>query len=323
MKKTAFLIGCFVYTLPAVGADLFYLEAQGVGGYSSREKKAVFHSAGKHDAMQKNSLGFDWVHKFSNATGDYATFALQARLAYNDEAHHELTPQVYNAYLKLKTSAGDVWAGHNRVAFGLASYWDTHADLMGDLTMQGVSFDRDWGVGYALDTENGAVAASLTTGTGMNVRLNGNYLAAGRASFGVLNRDNYTVGVSVMGGETLETMGYKIMDSTPLKTFLTGIDGAWNINNFEHKVEADIGSYNHKPYYAGLYRFSVGLDSEDRLKLDIQPTYVKRLQKEEKTIAFGGSYLLTGDITLRLMWAHETKTNDNRYMAQLYWTAPW
>ena len=219
----------------ANAADLLYFEAQGIAGWSSAENKAVYHSASKHDVMQKNSIGFDWLHKFSGQSGDWASAALQMRLAYND-SDHDFTPQVYNAWFKIKTRAGDVWAGHNRIAFGLASYWDTHADLLGDMPMQGVGFDRDWGAGWSMDTADGNLSASITTGSGMPLRTYGNKIFAARAAKGVLNYDNYTAGLSVMAGKTLDTMGYKIMNRSPKNQWLIGFDGALNSNNLEHKA---------------------------------------------------------------------------------------
>lgn len=66
MKKLLPIIFCGLYSANAfAGSTLFYSEAQGIVGYSGKEHKAVYHSADKHDAMQKNSFGFDLLHKLS------------------------------------------------------------------------------------------------------------------------------------------------------------------------------------------------------------------------------------------------------------------
>lgn len=184
-------------------SGLLFFEVQSVVGWSSRERGVVWHSMSEHEPMQKNSVGADWIHRFSGDGGDFASAALQARLAY-DDADDSPELQLYNAYFRAKSAAGDFWLGHSRVAFGPASYWDTHSDLLGDLTMRGVSFDRDWGAGWNLDTERGNAAASFTAGSGMGFRRYGNWLASARAALGTLAWDNWTTGVpcSSDGGST-------------------------------------------------------------------------------------------------------------------------
>ncbi|MDR2431643.1 MAG: hypothetical protein LBD99_05265, partial [Candidatus Margulisbacteria bacterium] len=175
--------------------SLFYTEIQGLAGYSSAENKAVYRSSHPEDAMQLNSLGFDYLQKFSGARGDTGAAALQFRAAYNaDKA--ALEGQVHNAYWKNKTPYGDIWLGHNRIAFGLASYWDTHGELLQPLPMYGFGLDRDWGIGWNKDTAGGGWQAGLTAGSGMPLRADGNWLATARAYTGVLNYDNHALGVS-------------------------------------------------------------------------------------------------------------------------------
>src|SRR3990172_5848269 len=60
---------------------LLYFEAQGVAGYSSDKHRAIYYSMNPDAEMQKPSLGFDYIQRFSGESGDIATFALQARLA--------------------------------------------------------------------------------------------------------------------------------------------------------------------------------------------------------------------------------------------------
>ena len=60
---------------------LLYFEAQGIAGYSSELKKGIFYSQNPDAEMQKPSLGFDYIKRFSGESGDVATFALQGRLA--------------------------------------------------------------------------------------------------------------------------------------------------------------------------------------------------------------------------------------------------
>ena len=104
--------------------------------------------------MQKPSLGFDYIQRFSGESGDVATFALQGRLALAVDPgrrSYKLEPQIYNAYLKAKILEPYVWIGHNRPAFGLSSYFDSHALILRTLAIQGFGYDRDWGVGIYKD----------------------------------------------------------------------------------------------------------------------------------------------------------------------------
>lgn len=57
--------------------QLLYFEAQGIAGDSTAIEKTVFYSMNPDAEMQKPSLGFDYLKRFSGKAGDIATFALQ------------------------------------------------------------------------------------------------------------------------------------------------------------------------------------------------------------------------------------------------------
>ncbi len=97
----------------------------------------------------------------------------------------------------MKTPGPYVWVGHNRPAFGLGSYFDSHGLLLRTLAIQGFGYDRDWGVGLYKDFSWGDISASGTTGSGMPVYTKGNYMTAARVSYGVLSQDNFNVGFSL------------------------------------------------------------------------------------------------------------------------------
>ena len=297
-------------------ADLFYTEIQGVAGYSSAADRAVYRSGRADDAMQLNSIGFDYLRKFSGTYGDTGTAALQVRAAYNaDKAAAEL--QIYNAYWKNKTPHGDVWLGHNRTAFGLASYWDTHGDLLQPLPMYGFGLDRDWGVGWNKDTLGGGWQAGLTTGSGLPLRADGNWLFTGRVSRGILSYDNYTIGLSVLAGQTADSMGH--MPAVELeKIQLAALDAAYNIDNLEHKLELNSGSRADQPALAGFYRLGVNLLDENRLKLEGQYVYTKINLTENYWLGAGAAYRFTPELTGRLLYELETKINEYQAAAQIY-----
>jgi hypothetical protein len=317
MKR--FLIGFVALAIAqsASAADsLFYFEAQGVAGYSSEENGAIYRSAGRHDVMQKNSIGFDLIKKFSGETGDVASVGFQFRLAY-DVDMQKVEPQLFNAYLKGKTPIGDLWIGHDRIAFGLASYWDTHGDLLQPLPMQGFGFDRDWGGGFSKDFAKGDLKLAFTAGTGMGFAMDENFLGSARGSFGVLSYDNYNIGLSIMGGKIPDTMGYEIMDKRK-DVLIGGMDIAFNYNNLEQKAEVNYGVKNEKQALAAFYRLGVNFLDENRLKLEAQYAYADQEGRQNHTPGGGVTFRLTQDLTLRTMYEWSSESNEHRVAVQLY-----
>jgi hypothetical protein len=212
-----------------------------------------------------------------------------------------------------------LWAGHNRIAFGLASYLDSHALLLQPLAMYGYGYDRDWGVGAARDFEWGSVSFSYSTGSGMPLEFDGNYLLSGRVSYGVLARDNYSIGLSSSYGKPLETMGYEVIMPDPMKTLLAGADFTYFWNNIENRLEACAGEKMDQETYAILWRIGVNFLDEDRLKVEAQPVSWKRGDDWFYEISGGVSYRVTSDLTIRGMYTYEGERNDNRVVFQVYW----
>ena len=320
MKHALFLLPFAVFGVSAAFAadSLLYFEAQGIAGYSSMDNGTVYHSGHKHDAMQKNGIGFDYIKKFSGEYGDFGAGALQMRLVW-DDAGDKPQLQVYNAYLKIKTAPVDVWAGHNRVPFGLASYWDTHADLLQPLSMSGFGFEHDWGAGISRDFADGDFSAAVTTGSGMGLKTKGSLIVASRASYGILARDNYNVGVSFLGGKMLDTMGYEVMDDVPKDTLLGGVDFACNHDRVEHKAEFDLGRKNGMAAAAVFYRIGINFLEENRLKFEGQYIWTKQEGIGDVKLGFGPAYKIGSRLTARAMYQWEREMKDNRVVLQLYY----
>jgi hypothetical protein len=312
------LIAILAVPIANAKSSLLYLEAQGVVGYSSMERKTIYYSGHRDDYMQKSGLGFDYLKKFSTEIGDVGSGALQMRLVWNEEKDR-LQLQTYNAYLKGKTRFGDFWLGHNRIAFGLASYLDTHAELLQPLSMQVFGFDRDWGGGFSRDFQNGDFMLAVTSGSGMNLKTEGNYILSSRASFGVLARDNYNFGLSLMGGKTLESMGYSAMDDNLQKILLASVDFSLNYNNFEHKIEVDFGEKNKTTAKAAFYRIGINFLEENRLKLEGQYAYVKIGEMDNVLLGIGTTYKINSTIAMRLMFQKEREMDDKSVIAQIYY----
>jgi len=314
---TACLAACSLAPLPA--ADyLFFLEAQGIAGYSFPAAEIIYYSQHKMDSMQKPSLGFDYIQRFSSASRDVAILALQPRLALDagDGARAEF--QLYNAFLKFKARPFDLWIGHNRPHFGLASRFDQHAHLLQPLVMNGFGFDRDWGIGLERDTAGGDIGISLTTGSGMALRLRGSWLLAGRVARGVLARDNFNAGLSFGIGEILDVMGSHLLAAAPIPVRMAELDLTWLRDNWEHRVEIALADRESGPVAAVLWRVGLGLLSENRLKLEVQPALLREHGKNNLQISGGMTFLADGDWTLRAMYLYGGHDRASRLVFQVY-----
>jgi hypothetical protein len=320
-KTLLIFLSILCLTNGALASDyLLYFEVQGIAGYSSALNKTIYYSMDPDAEMQKPSLGFDFIKRFSGASGDVATLAVQGRFALTvDDDNYTFEPQLYNAYLKVKTPGPYVWIGHNRPAFGLSAYFDSHGLLLRTLAMQGFGYDRDWGAGIYKDFSWGDLAASFTTASGMPVYFKGNYMAASRVSYGVLNQDNMNLGFSFGYGHTLETMGYELIDDEPREMLLVGADLTILRNNFEHRFDLLAGEWLDNETYALFYRFGVNLFQEGQLKVEAQPVYWKFGGDEDYQLSLCFSSQVTSDFTVRLGYTYDHTSDDNRVLLQLYY----
>lgn len=310
--------------MPAYGdSHLLYFEAQGIAGYSSLQSKSIYYSMNPDAEMQKPSVGFDYLHRFSGEAGDWGSFGLQGRLALSayEDGSKKLEPQIYNAWLKVKTPVSDVWIGHNRPALGLGSYFDSHPLILRTLPIQGFSYDRDWGIGTYRDFSWGNLQLSATTGSGMPVYFKGNYMLAGRVACGVLSEDNFTLGLSAAYGQTLDTMGYELRDPEPLDMSLVGTDFAYLRDNLEHRIDVFAGEWLDQATVALMYRLGILFGPEQRMKIELQPTYW-RTDGDNWLLSACFSALVTPDLTFRTMYEYNEGEDDHRVIAQLYYYLP-
>jgi hypothetical protein len=306
--------------VPARAASyLFYVELQGVAGYSTAAKNVVYSSMNAMETMQKPSLGFDYVQRFSGASGDIAILAVQGRLAYDPDGDPKVEPQLYNAYVKFKTRALDIWVGHNRPKFGLSASLDNHAALLQPMAMSGFGFDRDWGLGFERDSADGSLGLSVTTGSGMPLRLNKSYLISGRLTKGVLERDNSVIGLSAALGRILDVIGYHLMSEKPVSFAMGGVDFTWLTNSWENRIELLGGSRDNASTFALFWRTGIGLLPENRLKLEAQPVAIVSKGKTRVQFAAGATYLAGADWTFRVMYAYDQDMKDSRFIVQVYY----
>lgn len=300
-------------------SHLLFLEVQGVAGYSTARKRTIFYSLSREDVMQKPGLGFDYVLRLSGRSRDIGTLAVQARLAYDPEGGGKVQFQLYNASFRYKAGFADIWAGHSRPALGLSSSLDSHALLLPTLAMTGYGFDRDWGAGLSRDFAWGNAAASLTAGSGMPLRLKGNYLAAARVSKGVLGRDNYSVGLSMAGGKILDIMGYQLMSDDPIDFRCVSTDLTYLWNNLEGRAEVLAGKKDGKNVLALFGRLGANLLEEGRLKLEVQPLVMKTGADWRTLLSGGVAFQATADLAFRAMVQRESAGKDTRIVFQVYY----
>lgn len=324
---------------------LLYFEGQEIFGYSSVLGRTVSYSRNPEAEMQKPSLGFDYLQRFSGESGDVATVALQFRIAATrvvEQPIYKYEPtapqieqngfkselQIYNAYLKVKTPWMYVWIGHNRPAFGLSSYFDSHGLLLPTLEMR-FGYDRDWGVGATKDFSWGDISVSVTSGTGMPLYQNAPELSftshsmdAARISYGVLSRDNFNLGFSLGSGRTLDTIGYTLMNIKPLPMRMAGTDLTILRDNFEHRIDLLYGEWLSSDTRAVFYRFGANLDQEGRFKIEAQPMYWKFGQEENYQLILCFTVLATSKLTIRTEYIYDHLLADNRFLIQLYYYSP-
>lgn len=298
---------------------LFYMELQAVGAYATASRSVELFSLMPDDVMQKPSLGFDLVKRFSGKARDIGVLAVQARLAYDQEGSRKLEPQLYNAYFRLKTRAFDIWAGHSRPALGLSYALDSHALLLPAPAMLGFGFDRDWGLGLTRDFASGGVAVSLTAGSGMPLHLRGNFLAAARIFKGVPARDNFSVGLSLAHGNVLETMGYVLMADDPMPWTAAAVDATYLWRNWEHRLELLFGDRDGAGEFLLFWRAGLALLDEGRLKVEAQPVLTRRAGAWGHTLGAGLTYLVNADLSARLMVFRDSGRSGARVAVQLYY----
>jgi len=314
----AFLLLLTPFSIQA-SRNLLFWEAQAVAGYFGSNQAWELYSHHPHDAMQKPSLGIDYLGRFGNAGKDFGYLAMQARLAYDKNEANKLQPQLYNAFINWKAPIADIWLGHNKTALGLSSYLDNHSLLLADNTMSGLNFDRDWGAGIKAETMLLDLSASVTTGSGMPLWVGKNHLLVLRAGLGDPNKDNHSLGVSVAQGKILKSMGYTVMHNNKLHELrLGGLDAAWRYLDLDIKGDLLYGSYDSDPAYAALFRTGLFLLPEERAILDLQAHLTKLKDAENQYYTVGLSYRLTPYLSLRTAITRHDPGGHDSVALQVY-----
>jgi len=187
-----------------------------IGGSWSDERGEI---GGKH------SVGFEFLKKFSNAKGDWASLLIQTRLARYDRqsmlintmrmepAHvdgtHDWEFEFHDAYFMYSgpfKGRFNVRLGHFDVPFGLEQNIDTHSTLVQIMSMRNVGFKKDWGLSVGGHLPETDYEFAFTRGTGVEYRERGeNYLVSGR--IGTPSDRNFCIGLSGLYGDVIDSMG--------------------------------------------------------------------------------------------------------------------
>lgn len=299
---------------------LLFLEAQAIASYQEASDKILLYSHHPHEVMQKPALGVDYVQRLGTSKGDFGLIAIQARVAYNQDIEPRLEAQLYNAYLKYKAPGFDIWAGHNKPAFGLNTNLDNHSAILSDLAMKGFNFDRDWGMG--IEYEHGAVNwdSSISTGSGMKLMTDGSYLFSSRIGLYDFSRDDVSWGFSFRKGDTLEAMGYHIMHEGKLHPeYQIGLDAALRWESYEFKTDISVGEFMQKPTAAILVRGTALFTDEERFTIDTQYLGSRKMNVDKHELSLGLGYQITPGLSARTASVYETTEETLGFIMQLYY----
>jgi len=323
--KTLYLSACVslasaVLSFLPVSADaaqsLLYYEAQAVASRASDDAAIHLYSSMPGHSMQKPAIGFDYTMRLSSAGGDWGVLAVQPRVAYGGG---DIEFQLYNAFLKLKFSSFDIWAGHGKPSFGLSYSLDSHGELLQPLSMEGFGFDRDWGLGAYKSAGWGDIGICVTSGTGMPLFLDGNYFASARASYKILERDNISYGLSLGGGSIPEIEGYMQTGPGLHGILLSGADLSAVYNNYTFRLDSALGVYDADMAYALMLRVGASFLEDNNLRFDIQPQAVNKGAHSSVFGLYAGlSYSLTSYLSFRITDYIEPAAGYNRLAVQAY-----
>lgn len=152
------MLGIALATPAVADTSLFYNELNLVGGLYD----------GDLDLMRSHpqtSVGFDYLHKYANDSGDWATLGLQARMIY-DTADDKFRLDVMDAFLNFRRDQGraNIRVGRFEIPYGLEPVLDTHGTLLQSNLYHNLGDMWSWGADLngQLDTVDYRVA--LMTG---------------------------------------------------------------------------------------------------------------------------------------------------------------
>jgi hypothetical protein len=312
------------------GTSAFYKETNLIGGYSDLQKWV-----GKKGEMLKNSIGFEYLKKFSNDYGDFLTGDLQMRFSYDslEGIRDSGAIEIHNAWLEYKLGLGSkLRLGHFDPAFGLEPLLDTHATLLKTLADKNIGFTRDWGVSYSGLLGNYDYLLAAQMGSGMSIRSReGSHLLTGRIG-NSLNQD-FQYGLSLLYGEVLETMEmqtYPLPELTsdhPVTKRRVGLDAQYFIGPYQFKGEVAYGKNDQKEVAGILTEVDYTVPFLQALQIEGQSEFwskdITDQGAQDITLSLGASYKINSSLTARLGYFHDVEKTegdrDRQIILQLYY----
>ncbi|MCK4886746.1 MAG: hypothetical protein KAS96_05110 [Planctomycetes bacterium] len=330
-KKSSILF----FALPLMGicqtglSENFYKELNLIGGYSDNNKWI-----GKKGKSLKNSVGFEYYHKFSDEYGDFLTLDLQVRFAYDSMQSRSdaFGVEFHNAWLEYKLGLGQsIRVGHFSPAFGLEPVLDTHGTLLQTLAAKNIGFKKDWDFAYKgiwgdFDYE---IAAQLGSGMGIR-RQDGSYLLSTRIS--TPQTHDPQIGLSFLIGRTLLSKESwtiptpELISDKAVSKKRIGIDIQFPLAVFDFKAELAAGDNDGRTVAGGMAELIYTVPENQNLKLKLQAMYWSNYWEQKRsrdlTVAPVVEYKLSSATTVRLGYFHDLYSNtdeDNMIIMQFYY----
>ena len=310
------------------GSSAFYKDFNLIGGYSHRKG---WLAKQKHGL--KNSVGFEYLQKFSSEYGDFLTLDFQARLAYDPHQPFDKAWSIefHEAWLETKLGLGNnIRVGHFAPAFGLEPVVDTHGTLLQTLARRDIGFKKDWGVAWRGILNNFDYILAMSLGSGMGFeRKDGSYLITGR--IGSAQTESFQYGFSAMIGEVLKSTSTstfprgKYADEAILKK-RAGFDLQYFFGPYVFKGEYALGWDDSNSVTGAMAEVDYRVPFLQALELKLQGQLwahdLTDADTVDSTIIVGASYELWQNLALRCAYFHDLhayrKRKDRQVYLQLY-----
>lgn len=300
----------FVFLLATNGKALLYKEFNLIGGRS--DKRGWIDES----LMLKNSVGAEYLRKFSNEYGDYMTINLQTRLTY-DPLENDWGLEVHNAWLEYNIKLGNkLRVGHFDPFYGLEPLLDTHGTLLQTLAHKNIGFKSDWGIGFRSFLKRLDYETAIQLGSGMKIKNDGDFLFTQR--IGISQRNNPTYGISLLYGKVNKDEGMhnnaSDMDEKTYKKRI-GLDSQYQIRSALLKTELNYGKNSRDNVY-GLF-FEIEYPILQSLKTQVQ-WQLFRQNKREDVLSLGLAYKIIPKLTLATAYFHDFD-NEKQIIMQIYY----
>ncbi len=301
----------FVFLIINNGKALLYKELNLIGGRSN-ERGWIDESS-----MLKNSVGAEYLGKFSNEYGDFMTINLQTRLTYKP-LENDWGLEVHNAWLEYNIKLGNkLRIGHFDPFYGLEPLLDTHGTLLQTLAHKNIGFKSDWGIGFRRFFKKFDYETAIQLGSGMKIKYDGNFLFTQR--IGTFQKNNPTHGLSFLYGKILMdeiTHGNTFdMEEKMILKKRIGLDSQYQIRSMLLKTELNYGKNGSDTVY-GLF-LEANYPIFKALQSEIQWQTFSQNEKEN-VLSLSLAYKIIPELTFRTAYFHNFN-DEKQIIMQIYY----